>query len=167
MMSGLAVLTVTHTGISLVGIASGLVVLAAMLQGRDIPRWTMLFLATTVLTSVTGFFFPVTRLLPSHVVGIVSLAVLSVVLWARYGRAEQGRWATVFVIGCVLALWLNAFVLVAQLFAKVPPLHAVAPTQTEPPFGVAQLAVLAVFVALGVRAVRRARFAVVTPRAAL
>lgn len=166
-MTGLAVLTATHTGISLAGIASGLVVLAAMLQGRDIPRWTVLFLATTVLTSVTGFFFPFTRLLPSHVVGIVSLVALAVVLWARYGRAEQGRWAAVFVIGSVLALWLNVFVLVAQLFAKVPPLHALAPTQTEPPFGIAQLIVLGIFIALGLRAVRRARVAVPATRAAL
>lgn len=166
-MTGLAVLTATHTGISLVGIASGLVVLAAMLQGRDIPRWTVLFLATTILTSVTGFFFPFTHLLPSHVVGSISLVVLAVVLWARYGRVEQGRWAAVFVIGSVLALWLNVFVLVAQLFAKVPPLHALAPTQTEPPFGVAQLIVLGIFIALGVRAVRRARVAVPATRAAL
>ena len=81
------------------------------------------------------------------------------VLHARYARAEQGRWAAVFVVGSVLALWLNVFVLVAQLFAKVPALHALAPTQTEPPFGVTQLAVLAVFVVLGFRALRRVRAA--------
>lgn len=93
--------------------------------------------------------------------------MVALVLWARYGRAEQGRWAMVFVVGSVLALWLNVFVLVAQLFAKVPPLHALAPTQTEPPFGVAQLGVLAVFVVLGFRALRRSRVVVAASRAAL
>ncbi len=166
-MSGLALLTAIHTAISLVGIASGLVVLAAMLRGQDLRGWTALFLITTVLTSVTGFFFPFTRLLPSHVVGVVSLVILAVVLWARYRRAMQGRWAQVFIIGSVVALWLNVFVLVAQLFAKVPALHALAPTQSEPPFGIAQVAVLAVFIALGVRAVQRNRTAVARPGAAL
>jgi len=79
------------------------------------------------------------------------------VLHARYVQGERGHWASVFVIGSVLALWLNVFVLVAQLFARVPALHDVAPTQTEPPFGITQLAVLAVFVVLGLRAVSRAR----------
>lgn len=157
MSEGVALLTLIHTAISLLGIASGGVVIAAMLRGRELPRWTALFLATTALTSVTGFFFPFTRLLPSHVVGVVSLGVLAVVLFARYGRARQRGWARVFVIGSVLALWLNVFVLVAQLFAKVPVLHALAPTQTEPPFGVAQVAVLAAFVAVSVQAVRRKR----------
>jgi hypothetical protein len=166
-MTGVAVLTLVHTAISIVGICSGLGVLALMIEGRDNPGWTAVFLTTTVLTSVTGYFFPFTRLLPSHVVGAVSLVVLAVVLYARYVRAEQGRWASVFVIGSVLALWLNVFVLVAQLFAKVPALHDLAPTQTEPPFGITQLAVLAVFVVLGRRAVRRARTLPSSPRPAV
>jgi hypothetical protein len=148
-MSAVAVLTLVHTAISIVGICSGLGVLALMLEGRDNPGWTA------------------TRLLPSHVVGAVSLVVLAVVPYARYGRAEQGGWGTVFVIGSVLALWLNVFVLVAQLFAKVPALHDLAPTQTEPPFGIAQLVVLAVFVVLGLRAVKRARAAPASPRPAV
>jgi hypothetical protein len=158
-MTGVAALTLGHTAISLVGIFSGLGVLALMLEGRDNPGWTRVFLLTTVLTSVSGYIFPFTRLLPSHVVGAVSLVVLAVVLYARYARAEQGRWAAVFIVGSVLALWLNVFVLVAQLFAKVPALQTLAPTQTEPPFGVTQLAVLAVFVVLGFRALRRVRAA--------
>lgn len=165
-MRGLAVLTLVHTAISLVGICSGLGVLALMLEGRDNPSWTALFLSTTALTSVTGFFFPFTHLLPSHVVGVISLVVLAVVLYARYGRAERGRWAQAFVIGSVLALWLNVFVLVAQLFAKVPALHALAPTQTEPPFGVTQVVVLALFVVLGFKATRRTRTAAPAPRPA-
>ena len=166
-MSGVAVLTLVHTAISLVGIGSGLGVLALMLEGRDNPSWTGLFLVTTVLTSVTGYFFSFTRLLPSHVVGAVSLVVLAVVLYARYARAEQGRWARVFVLGSVLALWLNVFVLIAQLFAKVPALQALAPTQTEPPFGVTQLLVLAAFVVLGLRASRRTRVPASPVRAAV
>ena len=166
-MTGLAVLTLLHTAISIVGICSGLGVLALMIEGRDNPGWTAVFLTTTVLTSVTGYFFPFTRLLPSHVVGAVSLVVLAVVLYARYGRAEQGRWRTVFLVGSVLALWLNVFVLVAQLFAKVPALHDLAPTQSEPPFGITQLVVLAVFVVLGLRAVKRARAAPALPRPAV
>jgi hypothetical protein len=166
-MTGVAALTLFHTAISLVGIFSGLGVLALMMEGRDRPSWTTVFLITTVLTSVTGYFFPFTRLLPSHVVGAVSLVVLAVVLYARYVRAEQGRWARVFVVGSVLALWLNVFVLVAQLFAKVPALHDLAPTQTEPPFGVTQLVVLAVFVMLGLRAMKRARTAPASPRPAV
>ena len=154
-MSAVAILTLVHTAISVIGICSGLGVLALMLEGRDNPGWTRVFLVTTVLTSATGFLFPFTHLLPSHVVGVVSLVVLAVVLYARYARAEQGRWAQVFVIGSVLALWLNVFVLVAQLFAKVPALHDLAPTQSEPPFGITQLAVLAVFVVLGFKATRR------------
>ena len=156
-MSAVAVLTLVHTAISLIGICSGLGVVALMLEGRDNPGWTGVFLVTTVLTSASGFLFPFPRLLPSHVVGVVSLVVLAVVLYARYGRAEEGRWAQVFVIGSVLALWLNGFVLVAQLFAKIPALHDLAPTQSEPPFGVTQLAVLAVFIVLGFKAARRAR----------
>jgi hypothetical protein len=166
-MTGVAVLTLVHTAISIVGICSGLGVLALMIEGRDNPGWTAVFLTATVLTSVTGYFFPFTRLLPSHVVGAVSLVVLAVVLYARYVRAEQGRWAAVFVIGSVLALWLNVFVLVAQLFAKVPALHDLAPTQTEPPFGITQVVVLAVFVVLGRQAVRRARTLPSSPRPAV
>jgi hypothetical protein len=96
-------------------------------------------------------------------VGAVSLVVLAVVIWARYGRAMEGRWAQVYVVGAVVALWLNVFVLVAQLFDKVPALHALAPTQSEPPFGIAQLLVLAIFVVLGMRALRTTRRATLRP----
>jgi hypothetical protein len=162
-MSAVAVLTLVHTAISLVGIGAGMGVLALMLEGRDSPRWTSLFLTTTVLTSASGFLFPFTHLLPSHVVGAVSLVVLAVVLYARYGRGEQGRWTVVYVVGSILALWLNVFVLIAQLFAKVPALHDLAPTQSEPPFGITQLVVLALFVWLCVRAVKATRSAGLAP----
>ncbi len=157
MSEGVVLLTRLHTAISLIGIGSGLVVVWGLFRGQPLPRWTAVFLTTTIATSVTGYFFPFRDLLPSHIVGAVSLAVLAVVLWARYGRGAQGRWGQVYVVGAVLALWLNVFVLVAQLFNKVPALHELAPTQTEPPFGVAELVVFGIFVLIGVRALRSTR----------
>lgn len=151
----LATYTLVHVGISLVGIASGLVVLFGLLRGRDLDRWTVLFLTTTVLTSVTGFSFPFQRFLPSHAVGIVSLIALALAIYARYPRRLAGAWRRIFVVGAVLSLYLNVFVLVVQLFLKVPALNALAPTQSEPPFQLTQLAFLLLFVVLGVVAVLR------------
>jgi len=110
-----------------------------------------------VLTSVTGFGFPVEHLLPSHKVGIISLIVLAIVFVAR-PRAHAGSWRWIYVIGAVLALYLNVFVLVVQLFQKVPALNALAPTQSERPFQLAQLAVFALFVWFAVAATKRFRF---------
>lgn len=149
--------TLIHVVISLVGIFSGLVVLFAMLAGKRLDGWTGLFLATTVATSVTGFGFPFHRLLPSHVVGIISLVVLAVVIYALYVRHLAGAWRKTYVIGAVLALYLNVFVAVVQAFLKVPALHALAPTQSEPPFKLTQLAVLALFVVLAILAAMRFR----------
>lgn len=163
MSEGVVLLTRLHTAISLIGIGSGLVVVWGLFRGQPLPRWTAVFLTTTIATSVTGYFFPFRELLPSHIVGAVSLAVLAVVLWARYGRGAQGRWGQVYVVGAVLALWLNVFVLVAQLFNKVPALHELAPTQTEPPFGVAELVAFATFVVIGVRALRSTRHTAARP----
>lgn len=149
--------TLVHVVISLVGIASGLVVLYGLLRGRDLDRWTLLFLTTTVLTSVTGFGFPFQRFLPSHAVGIVSLIALALAIYARYPRRLAGAWRRIFVVGAVLSLYLNVFVLVVQLFLKVPALNALAPTQSEPPFQLTQLVFLLLFVVLGVVAVLRFR----------
>ncbi len=156
MSTGLALFTLIHVLISLVGIFSGLVVLQGMFNSQR-HRWTALFLATTVATSASGFGFPFDHLLPSHKVGILSLIVLALALYALYSRKLAGGWRKTYVITAVLALYLNVFVLVVQLFLKVPPLHSLAPTQAEPPFAIAQLAVLVLFIALGVRAVRRFR----------
>jgi hypothetical protein len=153
----LMIFTLVHVVISLVGIASGLVVLAGMLAAKRLDRWTAIFLVTTVATSVTGFMFPFVHLLPSHAVGLLSLIVLAPVIFARYRRGMAGLWRPIYVIGSVLALYLNVFVLVVQSFLKVPALKAMAPTQSEPPFQIAQLVVLAIFVALGVAAVIRFR----------
>ena len=153
----LATYTTVHVLISLVGIASGLAVLVGLLAGRRLDGWTAMFLATTAATSLTGFGFPFEHLLPSHIVGVVSLAVLAGASAARYAFRLRGTWRHVYVVGAVLALYLNVFVLVVQAFLKVPALKALAPRQTEPPFVVSQVVVLVIFVVLAIAAVVRFR----------
>jgi hypothetical protein len=145
----LSFLTSVHVIISLAGIVAGLVVLRGLLIGQRLDRWTAIFISTTVLTSVTGFFFPTTHLLPSQIVGGISLVILALAIYARYVRRLHGAWRKVYVVGAVLALYLNVFVGVVQAFLKTPVLKALAPTQTELPFKATQLVVLAVFIALG------------------
>jgi hypothetical protein len=153
----LSTFTIVHVLLSLVGIGSGLLVVYGLLLGKRFDGATAIFLATTVLTSLTGFLFPFERLLTSHILGMISLVVLAVAIQARYGRHLVGAWRSTYVVCAVLALFLNVFVLVAQIFMKVPAAHALAPTQTEPPFLVAQLLVMAVFIVLGIFAVKRFR----------
>src|SRR5947207_2351589 len=129
----LSAFTLFHVLLSLVGILSGFVVMAGFLSAKRSNGWTALFLTTTVLTSLTGFLFPFQKFLPSHAVGIVSLLVLAVTIPALYVFHLTGPWRLTYVIGSVIALYLNVFVLVAQLFMKVPALKALAPTQSEPP----------------------------------
>ena len=160
-------LTLVHTIISIVAIAAGLVVVGGLIAGVRIDGWTGIFLATTVLTSVTGFFFPFTELLASHQVGIISLVVLPLVIAARYWKHLAGPWRGTYVVGSVLVLYLNFFVLIVQLFRRIPALLVSAPKQTEPPFVLTQLLVLALFAWLGFAAFRRFRpQAVVTARQA-
>ena len=149
--------TQVHVVISLVGIGSGFIVVYGLLAGKRFDGGTAIFLLSTVVTSVTGFLFPVEHLLPSHVIGIISLVVLAVAILARYLRHLEGAWRSVYVVSAVLALYLNTFVLVVQGFLKVPALHALAPTQKEPSFLGAQLGVMAVFIVLGVLAVKKFR----------
>jgi hypothetical protein len=144
--------TLVHVIISLVGIGSGFIVTFGLLTGKRLDGWTALFLATTVATSVTGFFFPFDHLLPSHKVGIISLVVLVVAILARYGLHLAGAWRRIYAVSAMIALYLNVFVGVVQAFEKVPALKAMAPTQTEPPFLVAQIAVLVIFVGLAILA---------------
>ena len=151
----LSTFTLVHVLISLVGIASGLVVLYGLLSGKRLDGWTALFLISTVLTSVTGFGFPFDHLLPSHKVAILSLVLLAIAILARYGLHMAGAWRWIYVVTAVMALYLNVFVLVFQGFEKVPALKALAPTQSEPPFLVAQLLVLALFIVLGIFAVKK------------
>jgi hypothetical protein len=149
--------TLLHVLISLAGIGTGLIVMYGFLNAKRLDGWTAIFLTTTVLTSVTGFFFPIEHLLPSHKVGILSLGILAIAIPARYGFRMRGVWRAVYVVGSALALYLNCFVAVVQAFLKVPPLKAMAPTQKEPPFLVAQLFVLVIFVGLTIVAARRFR----------
>jgi len=150
----IATFTIVHTAISLIGIVSGLVVVYGMLGGKTVNKWTALFLLTTVLTSVTGYLFPFEHLLPSHIVGGISLVVLAVALLARYYFRLAGGWRRTYVLTAVMALYLNVFVLVVQSFLKVPALHVLAPTGKEPPFAVSQLIVLTVFICLAIVAVK-------------
>jgi hypothetical protein len=142
--------TLTHVVISLVGIVSGFVVMFGLLTSSRLDRWTALFLASTVATSVTGFGFPFVHLLPSHILGIISLVVLAITIPARYTFHLAGSWRWIYVVGAVLALYFNFFVLTVQLFKKVPALTALAPTQTEPPFVVVQIVALVMFVVFGI-----------------
>ena len=146
--------TLVHVVLSLVGIGSGFVVVLGLIAAKQLKGWTALFLATTVATSLTGFLFPFHKLLPSHVVGIVSLVVLTVAILARYVRHLTGAWRWIYAVNVVVGLYLNFFVFVAQAFQKVPALKAMAPTQSEAPFVITQLVVMALFVALGIFAVK-------------
>src|ERR1700739_955364 len=151
----LSTFTLFHVVLSLVGIASGFIVVYGLVAGKRLDGWTAIFLIFTVLTSLTGFLFPFTHLLPSHVVGILSLLVLAVALVARYPRRLEGAWRRLYVVGAMVALYLNCFVLVVQMFLKAPALHALAPKGNEPPFLIAQLVLLAIFVWLTIAAVKR------------
>jgi hypothetical protein len=141
--------TLLHVALSLLAIVAGLVVIGGLVAGRRLRGWSGVFVATTALTNLTGFGFPFVRFVPAHGVGIASLLLLPLVLYALYGAELAGRWRTVYVVGAVTLLYLNVFVLVAQLFLRVPALIASAPTQSEPPFLVTQLGTLAIFVWLG------------------
>lgn len=146
--------TLVHVLISLAGIFSGFIVVAGFMANAALPGWTKVFLVMTILTNITGFLFPFDRVLPSHIVGGISSVVLVVTLFALYGCRLIGRWRVAYVLTAVLALYLNVFVLMAQLFLRIPALQALAPTQSEPPFAVVQVLVLAIFVFLGVKSVR-------------
>ena len=148
MFSNLSPFTKLHLVISLIGIVSGLVAMFGLLVGRRLNGWTAFFLISTVLTSVTGFFFPFHGVTPAIVVGIISLVLLAVAIVARYARHLAGVWRWIYVVTAMISLYLNVFVLIVQLFQKVPALKALAPTQSEPPFAVTQLLVLALFVVL-------------------
>ncbi len=155
MFFGMTPFTFVHVLLSLVGIGSGFVIAYGLLTAKRLDGWTALFLASNVATSVTGFFFPFERFLPSHAVGIIALVMLAIAIIARYGHHLAGRWRAAYVISSVVALYLNVFVLIAQLFLKVPALNALAPTQSESPFLLAQAVVLALFVVLAIAALIR------------
>ena len=146
-----------HVALSLIGIVTGLATVLAMIQGKFLRGWTAIFLATTVLTSATGFPLPPFGLDPPRIVGIVSLVVLALALAGLYVFRLAGAWRWVYVVTATIALYFNCFVAVVQTFQKIDFFHALAPTQQEPPFAIAQLIVLALFVAFGVLGVKRFR----------
>ena len=149
MANALSAFTLFHVILSLIGILSGFIVVWGLISSRRLNGWTSIFLWSTVLTSVTGYFFPFHKLLPSHILGALSLVTLAVAGYARYMRKLVGGWRRTYVVAAVLALYFNFFVFIVQLFAKVPALHELAPTQSEAPFKVAQLVAILVFLALG------------------
>jgi len=144
--------TLFHVVLSLIGIGAGFVVAYGLLASKRLDGWTAWFLTTTVATSATGFLFPFHGFLPSYGVAVLSLIVLAIAILARYRYGLGGGWSRTYAITAMIALYLNVFVLIVQLFRKVPALEALAPTQSEPPFQIAQLAVLLAFAALGIRA---------------
>ncbi|HZX93155.1 MAG TPA: hypothetical protein VFE90_01465 [Myxococcales bacterium] len=154
MTSGLMAFTLLHVVLSLIAIGSGFVVAGGLISGKSLDGWTGAFLFTTAATSLSGFGFPFTTFLPSHAVAIVSLAVLVVVVLARYFKDLAGGWRRTYVTGAVLALYLNVFVLLAQLFLRLPALMQAAPSQKESPFVITQLVTLALFAGLGWAAIR-------------
>ena len=153
-MSGLELFTAFHVLISLIGILSGFVAIAGMVRSKPLDWWTDLFLVTTVATSVTGFLFPFNGFTPAIGTGIISMIVLTLAIVALRVKYLQGPWARTYAITAVMAQYFNFFVLIVQSFRRVPVLHALAPTESEPPFAIAQLVALIAFVALGYAATR-------------
>jgi hypothetical protein len=151
----LQIYTIIHTLISLVAIFTGLVVLFGLLGGKRLDGWTKWFLITAVATTITGFFFPFHGFTPAIGLGIISLPFLALTIFARYPKHLAGPWRWIYVIGAVICLYFNLFVAVVQAFEKIPALHAMAPTQTEPPFKLTQLVVLLVSALLAIVAAIR------------
>jgi hypothetical protein len=147
--------TLLHVVISLIGIATGFIALLGMLAGRRLEPWTSVFLITTLLTSLTGFLFPITAFTPALAVGALSTVILLIAFAAYYAFHARGFWRPVYIVTAVFALYLNTFVAVVQAFQKLAILQPLAPTQSEPPFLAAQGAVLILFGLLGVLALRR------------
>jgi hypothetical protein len=145
MIFGMTIFTFVHVVLSLIGILSGLVVAFGLLASERLDGWTTLFLVTTILTSVTGFFFPFHRITPGIVIGILSLIMLAIAILARYALHLAGSWRWIYVVTAMIALWFDCFILVVQLFEKVPALHALDPTQSGPPFKVTQVVLLLLF----------------------
>jgi hypothetical protein len=158
----LSTFVLVHVIISLVGIAAGFIVMFGMLGSRRMPGWTAIFLLLTILTSATGFLIPPLlseKLLPSHMIGVLSLILLAIACFALYGQKLSGSWRWIYVLTALLAQYFNVFVLVIQSFLKVGPLHALAPSvpPSEPPFAIAQGIVLVFFIIVIIGAIRRFR----------
>lgn len=152
MIFGMTPLTFIHVVLSLIGIFAGFIAVFGMIGGKRLDGWNGIFLLTTALTSVTGFFFPFHRVTPGIILGIISLVVLAVAIPARYVLHLAGQWRKIYAVTASIALYLNVFVLVAQLFMKVPSLHVLAPNGSEPPFLISQEVVMVLFIVLTIAA---------------
>lgn len=152
MIFGMTPLTFIHVVLSLIGIFAGFIVVFGMISGKRLDGWNGIFLLTTALTSVTGFFFPFHKVTPGIILGIISLVVLAVAIPARYVLHLAGPWRKIYAVTASIALYLNVFVLVAQLFMKVPSLHVLAPNGSEPPFLISQVVVMVLFIVLTIAA---------------
>jgi hypothetical protein len=155
----LSTFTAVHVVISLIAIVSGVIVMFGLLGSNRRRGLTATFLLFTILTSATGFLFPFEKLLPSHMIGIVSLVLLAIACVALYGMKLSGAWRWIYVLSALVALYLNIFVLIIQSFLKLGPLHALAPSvpPSEPPFAIAQGILLLFFIIVIIGAVRRFR----------
>jgi len=157
MFAGFDAFTWFHTILSIIALIAGAIAVKGLLESRVTPIWTEIYLITAVLTSATGFlfpgpFFPFT---PAKIVGTICLILLAIALLGLYAFKLRGPWRWLYVVGIVVSTYFDYFVLVAQAFNKVPALQALAPTQSEPPFAVAEVIVLAIFAWLTVQAVRK------------
>src|SRR5258705_6699595 len=155
----LSTFTMVHVIISLIAIVSGIIVMFGLLGSRRMPGLTAIFLLFTILTSATGFLFPFEKLLPSHMIGILSLVLLAIACIALYGMKLSGAWRWIYTVTAMISLYLNIFVLIIQAFLKVPALHALAPSvpPSEPPFAIIQGIVLVFFAIVIIGAIRRFR----------
>jgi hypothetical protein len=157
---GMPPLTLVHVIISLIGIASGFIVMFGMFAGKRLDGWTAIFLVLTILTSVTGFvFFPFEKITPGIILGVLSLVLLAVAVYARYPAKMAGGWRSAYVVTAILAQWFNVFVLIAQIFQKVPAAKALAPTPNAPAFLIIQTIVMVIFIVLIVMTVKKFRTA--------
>lgn len=156
----MSILTIVHVGLSLIGIATGFLVIFQMIGGKTLGGLNTVFLATTILTSVTGFFFPITKVTPGVVIGTISLVVLALALFAFYAKKLAGGWRTVYVVTAVMAQFFNVLVLIVQSFMKIRVLHAMAPTGEEGIVKIVQVCALVLCIALGVVAGKNFRPAV-------
>jgi hypothetical protein len=152
-----ATFTTIHVVISLFAILAGLIVLGGMLQRVESGVWVPLFLVATVLTSTTGFPIPPTGFDPARAIGLVLLVLIALATAAFYVFRLESAWRVVYVFTVTASLYLNCFVAVVQAFQKVAFLHALAPTQQEPPFAAAQVVLLGLFLGAGVLARKRFR----------
>src|SRR5262249_582965 len=148
----MSLLTIIHVGLSLIGIATGFLVIFQMIGAKPLGGLNAIFLATTILTSVTGYFFPITKVTPGIVIRPISLVVLAIAVFAMYSKRLAGGWRTVYVVTAVLAQFFNVLVLVVQSFMKIPALHTMAPTGEESIVKICQLGALLLCIALGVLA---------------